>query len=297
MYTSIGTHAGSPDRPNEDWVTATPTTAIVLDGVTPPATSGHGCHHSVPWFVRSLGTWFLALLETGDGDMASALGDAIDQVADLHSDTCDLGHPGTPAATVGAIRQRGDSLEWLVLADTTVVIDTTTNVRVISDSRVDQAVPEARARVLQQRIGSAGQRAAMAHMTREQLKRRNVPGGYWVAAASRQAASEAITGSIAMDQVKRVALFSDGAASLFPRHPEAGDGDWRSSLDGLERDGIEESLYWGVRRWENRDPEGVRHPRYKKSDDATVALARACAMTHAELDEWSKEPIADGEFR
>jgi hypothetical protein len=264
---SIASLPGSPERPNEDWAAASLNAVVVLDGVSPPATNGHGCRHSVPWFVRNLGTQFLTFLETGNGDMASALADAIDQVGDLHRDTCDLNHPGTPAAAVAALRHTGEKVEWLVLADTTVVLDTNAGVKAITDTRVDQAAKEERKRALGHRIGTPGHKAAVAHMTREQLKYRNVPDGYWVAATDRQAAAEAITGSVDATGVRQGLLLTDGASWLAT---ETEWYDWRRYLDDVASEGIEQALLL-VRRREAIDPDGARHPRYKVSDDATVA--------------------------
>ena len=36
-------------------------------------------------------------------------------VAALHADTCDLGHPGSPSATVAILREQPDAVDCLVL--------------------------------------------------------------------------------------------------------------------------------------------------------------------------------------
>lgn len=267
MIIAFETLGGSTERPNEDWVVADPTAVIVLDGVTAPRVVAPRCHHPVTWFTQNLGGRLLMLL-AGDNDMDKALGDAIDQVADLHRDTCDLASPGIPAAAVAMLRKVGNDLEWLVLADTTIVMDTLDGLRVTSDTRVEQAAPEALARTREEAIGTPEHQAAVARMSVEQLKKRNVPGGYWVAAADREAASNAFTGRVPVTEVRRVAIFTDGASRAVDTF---GGMDWATCLDYLQEHGPR-GLIQSVRRIEDGDPEGVRWPRFKKSDDATVVV-------------------------
>jgi hypothetical protein len=261
------TLGGTPDRPNEDWVAATPTAVVVLDGVTAPRVVTPGCHHSVTWFTQNLGGRLLMLLSE-DNDLPTALGDAIEQVADLHRNTCDLDSPGVPAATVALLRHCGDDLEWLVLADTTVVVESPDGVRVTCDTRVEQAAPEALARTREHLIGTPEHREAVARMSVEQLKRRNVSGGYWVAAADREAANQGITGRMPAAEVTRVAVFTDGASRVVDTF---GDMDWETCLGYLNQHGPR-GLIRRVRAIEESDSEGEKWPRFKKSDDATVAV-------------------------
>lgn len=262
------TLAGSPDRVNEDWVAASPNAVIVLDGVTAPRVATRGCHHPVAWFTQQLGGRLLMLLGE-DLDMPDALASAIDQVVELHRDSCDLASPGVPAAAVAMIRKRGSGvLDYLVLADTVILLDTETEMRVVSDARVEQAAPEALAATRKQAIGTPEHQAAVARMSVEQLKKRNVPGGYWVAAAERQAAYNAFVGEVPADQVCRVAIFTDGASRAVDTFGEM---DWAACLDYLQEHGPR-GLIRHVRRIEETDPAGAKWPRFKVSDDATVAV-------------------------
>ncbi|MEU4235370.1 integrase [Nonomuraea sp. NPDC026600] len=240
---------------------------IVLDGVTAPRVVAPGCHHSVSWFTQNLGGRLLMLLAE-DEDMDKVLGDAIDQVASLHRDTCDLTSPGIPAAAVAMLRKAGDNLEWLVLADTAIVVDTLNGLKVTCDTRVENAAPEALARTRKEAIGTPKHQAAVARMSVEQLKKRNVPGGYWVAAADREAADNAFTEKVPIADVRRVAIFTDGASRAVDTFGEM---DWTTCLDYLQEHGPR-GLIRHVRRIEDCDPEGLKWPRFKKSDDATVAV-------------------------
>lgn len=53
---SFASRPGSTNRPNEDFVAASPSVAVVLDGLSAPPALGTGCVHGTPWFVAHLGT-------------------------------------------------------------------------------------------------------------------------------------------------------------------------------------------------------------------------------------------------
>lgn len=268
MNIAFETLAGSPDRANEDWAGASPNAVIVLDGVTAPRIAARGCHHPVAWYTQQLGARLLALLGE-DLSLPDALSEAIGQVAGLHQDSCDLASPGVPAAAVAMIRKRWNGqLEYLVLADTTIVVETHSDLLVVTDSRVEEAAPEALAATRVEAIGTPEHRAAVAHMSVEQLKKRNVPGGYWVAASDREAALNAVIGEVPADRILRVAIFTDGASRIVDTFHEM---DWSSCLNYLQEHTPRELIHY-VRRIEATDPFGAAWPRFKMSDDATAAV-------------------------
>jgi len=269
MHVAFETQGGSPERPNEDWVSATPNTVVVLDGVTAPKVDNPGCRHSVTWFTENLGVRLLALLR-GDQSIADALAEAIGQVNGLHRTGCNLHREDTPAAAVAVLRRRGGYLEYLVLADAAIVLDTKHGVKVFSDTRVESAAPEALARVRAAGIGTAEHTEAVARLSREQLRKRNVPGGYWVASTRREAARYALQGRISAELVQRAAIFTDGASRAVDLFQEM---DWPGCLDYLDKHGPRGLISY-VREMEAKDPEGSRWPRFKASDDATVAVIR-----------------------
>ncbi|GGS84430.1 hypothetical protein GCM10010156_48800 [Planobispora rosea] len=266
MSIAFETQGGVAGRPNEDWVAATPDSLVVLDGVTPPRVTIRGCSHSVTWYTQNLGVRLLLLLQC-EHDIGTALAKAIDQVNDLHR-KCDLASSGTPAAAVAILRRRNELLEYLVLADTAIVIDAVTGIQVISDDRVERAAPEATARTRREEIGTPEHAEAVALMSVEQLARRNVTGGYWVASTDRAAADNAIRGEIPLTKVQRAAVFTDGASRVVDMFGEM---DWQGCLDFLSEHGPRRLIAY-VRELEECDPEGRRWPRFKRSDDATVAL-------------------------
>jgi hypothetical protein len=141
MRVSWATEPGSPDRPNEDFVAAAPGVVVVLDGCSLPLGTDLGCLHGTAWYARRLGTRLLTRLLDDqavpvagrDGDpLRAALAQSISEVASAHSGTCDLRHPNTPAATVVVLRVRGDAVEYLVLADSSLVLHTVGRLEVVT---------------------------------------------------------------------------------------------------------------------------------------------------------------------
>ncbi|MFF5257636.1 integrase [Actinomadura viridis] len=153
MRVSWATDQGSPLRPNEDFVAAAPGAVVVLDGCGLPLGTDLGCVHGTAWYARSLGMRLLSRLVDGLGGVPQAappvgppegahrpgerplvarLAGAIADVAASHRATCDLRRPTTPAATVLAARVRGDLVDYLVLADSTLLLDGPGGVREIT---------------------------------------------------------------------------------------------------------------------------------------------------------------------
>ena len=136
----------------------------------------------------------------------------------------------------------------------------------ISDERVNQLAAKERAAANQVATGSALKLRRRAQLTRALRRSRNRPGGYWVAAADPQAASQAVTGTLPAKTLRRAVLLRDGASRLVDLFELA---TWAEPLALLDENGPEELLHQ-VRAAEAVDPEGRQWPRTKRSDDATA---------------------------
>lgn len=266
MRTAVSSLASSVDGENEDWYSASPHLFVVLDGAT--ARTSTGCVHGISWYAAHLG----AALSEGAHDITrplpQVLSAGIDRVANLHP-SCDLSHEGTPSAAVAMVRIQNDRAEYLALGDVSVVLDTVAGIVTVSDERVSQtAVAERRAADMHP-IGSPEKADAMVRMKRAELAVRNRQGGYWIAAADPVAADHSLIGRIAISELRRFAVVTDGAARIVSPFEELS---WEGLLDLAEVESPEAVLR-KVRALEASDPLGVRWPRNKRSDDATIALA------------------------
>lgn len=257
MFFSAATEPGAHDSPNEDWVGISPTTVIVLDGVTVSKEFPTGCTHGTPWYVNQLGTRFLAAAAQQQYSLSIALQVAIRSVADIHADVCDLSQIGAPSSAVAALRINEHMLEYLVLADITILIKEIQGLTVISDERVSTTVDD---------LVDRNDYSAEVMNRRERY--RNKEGGYWVAAADPVVVEHAKVGQVSLDGFQCAALMSDGVSRLVAPFRQT---DWHGLLS-LARKAGPSALIESVRKVEASDAEKLRWPRFKVSDDATIAL-------------------------
>jgi hypothetical protein len=119
--------------------------------------------------------------------------------------------------------------------------------------------------MLRERLGTREHDAAKRAVVAAQRPRRNTEGGYWIAA---EASTPPITPSpeAPLVDVRQAAVLTDGAAALV----DYGAADWPEVLAVLGAYGPG-FLIDRVGKTEANDPRGERWPRYKHSDDATVA--------------------------
>jgi Protein phosphatase 2C len=257
-----------PNQQNEDFVAATPDAVVLLDGAGTPIGSESGCVHGVAWFVRRLGIALLSSMTRDDGsDLIECLASSIGEVHSSHADTCDLEHPGSPSATVVALKVRDQVIDYLVLADSVLVLDLSTELRVVTDDHEAQIGRQFRARMDAWPNGTPEHEKAQREYVESLRAHRNRPGGFWVASTEPEAATQALTGSVPRTQVRAAAVLSDGASRLVDRFGLA---TWDDALKTLDMQGPRELLRQ-VREVEKSDPRGSRWPRGKVHDDATAA--------------------------
>lgn len=266
MSFHLATDPAKPDRPNEDFAALGTNAAVLLDGAGTPPGSESGCVHGVAWYARTLGGLLLGALGSGD-TLAGALATSIEHVNRLHADTCDLQHSDTPSSTVVALRWDATGCEYLVLADSVLVLDRPgTDPEVVTDSREAVIGAELRKPMDALPTGTPEHAQALRDYVAALAEHRNRPGGFWVANTDPAAADEVITGRARLDEVNALALLSDGATRLADRF---GLTTWRATLATLVDEGPA-ALIDQVREAEDSDPEGQRWPRGKNHDDATV---------------------------
>lgn len=272
VQVSFATEAGSAAVPNEDALVAAPNAVVVVDGVTAPKGLSTGCIHGTPWYASTLAAQTIAILvREPAADLKWALAQALSTVAASHTGTCDLTAHGTPSATVALMRTTETSLDYLVLSDATVAIQTVDGIQITSDNRIDDLFGDLRQAVQAAPVGSAERESRLVELVTTQRRLRNVEGGYWLAGAIPDAAERALTGTVPLADVSVAAAMSDGASrlvDLFALH------DWPAALELLKRRGPEDWIR-RTRDVEESDAEATRWPRYKKSDDATIACMLA----------------------
>jgi hypothetical protein len=159
-------------------------------------------------------------------------------------------------------------VEYLVLGDTTVLLEEPTGIRVLTDDRLEQVAAVQHGAMHQHATGSADHARSFAELVTEQRRHRNHPDGFWVASTDPAAAQHALTDTVPREGLQRAAVLSDGATRLVDRF---GLLDWPSFLTILAEQGPD-AIIAQVRAAEHSDPDGRRWPRGKRHDDASAAL-------------------------
>ncbi|MEU4644473.1 hypothetical protein [Micromonospora sp. NPDC023814] len=265
MRVSMATSAGRAGQPNEDFVGAVPGVAVLLDGAGIPGT-GPICSHGVAWYTHRLGGALLGLLSRADGrDLAAILATAIDEIAADHRGTCDITNPSSPQATVVIVRAHRDRLDYLLLADSFLVLDQLRGgPQVITDEREANARRTCSAPLDGVPRGTPEYDRIRDSCVEALRARRNQPGGYWIAKDDPHAAEEAVTGSRPLRDLGSVALLSNGASRIVSPY---GRTDWPGVLGLLGAYGPAEI----IRRVRQAEARTSGAPGARVPDDATVA--------------------------
>ncbi|GAA3296468.1 hypothetical protein [Streptomyces cinereospinus] len=260
MHTELVSRPGDPARPNEDFASVgLPAcgqggSLVVLDGVTPPR-DGTGCLHSVHWFTARLGGALAELtVSLPDVPLSDALARAIARTAETHAGTCDLSHPRTPQATVALARWSRETVEYLVLSDSALLLEA-------PDGLVTPVLDDRLARL---------PRATLATDALIDAAVRNKEGGFFTAAADPSVAERAVTGVLPRDRVRALAALTDGATRWTETFRE---GDWTDLFTFVRKNGAQ-ALVDRVRELEAADREERTYlGRGKTHDDATAVYA------------------------
>ncbi|MEU8673423.1 hypothetical protein [Streptomyces sp. NPDC048560] len=258
MRMELATESGIRERPNEDWASAAlPASGqggalVLLDGVTPPE-GDDGCVHSVPWFTARLGGALAELsCSRRDLTLTEILAESIRRTADTHRSSCDLSHVRTPQATVVLARWDEQAVEYLVLSDSVLLLESPEGeVRAVLDDRLDRLPP-----------------GSLASVAIADARARNKEGGFFTAAADPQVASRAVTGRVPRPEVRSLAALTDGASRWTEMFRE---GDWAATLELLRKTGPQ-GLIDRVRELERADTERRYLRRSKTHDDATAVF-------------------------
>ena len=273
MQVSLATSAGKPGQPNEDFAGAVPGAVVLLDGAGIPGT-GAICSHGVAWYTHRLGGALLGHLSREDGrDLTAILATAIAEIAADHRGTCDIANPSSPQATVAMVRTQRGRLEYLLLADSFLVLDQVQGgPQVITDEREATARRTCAAALAGVAKATPEYDRIRASCVEALRARRNRPGGYWIAKDDPHAAEQAVAGSRPLPELEGVALLSNGASRIVDPY---GLTDWPGVLDLLSAHGPAEV----TRRVRQAEALALEDPDAPAPDDATVAHCTDLART------------------
>lgn len=247
--------------PSEDRIFVTPNAVIVLDG----ATQVHKLERDGGWIAHQLGQRLAdGLTRAPDVPLVDLLEDSmIDLVAEYQL------RPGeSPSTTVNIVRCTEGTVDVLVLCDSPVaLLGTDDQLEVVRDDRLRDLLRTIKRPPGRRDMTDPAWRAAV-----DQLEaQRNVPGGFWAASASPQAARQARLVSRPIDRIAATLSMTDGVAVGMDeyRAPTS----WRDAVSLALSHGPE-ALLGAVHATELQDQDCIRWPRTKIHDDKALALLR-----------------------
>jgi hypothetical protein len=270
-------------RRNEDLVGVLGPYAWLLDGTSPRGQ--RCCDRDGAWYVQRLSAALAAALTSDSRDLQDALEAALAIVAQEHAAGCgDPSQAAGPSATVLIVRHQDTQLDFLLLGDSALLLETDQGVSHHSDKRLANVAPELRRRI-KQRLGaghgyeSEAHRGLVEELVAAERAVRNTDDGYWIASFDPRAAHHSLTGSHTIGaepgEVRRAALLSDGlerAVTIFDLYAS-----WEELMQALIVSGPS-ALIQQVRDAEAADGTGQLHPRTAASDDASGVLIELCGL-------------------
>ena len=262
-------------RPSEDriLVNTDATLVVVLDGVSTLSDDAP----RGGWYAQTLGEEVIAVHERAQHlDLRTTLHEALTTVASEHG----LVPGASPAATAAIVRHRPHDhmVDALVLCDTPVVVEQRDGFEMLRDERLETLVrlsPDRDVMVEQLRAGGGftppEHRRVVQQLREHQMQHINQVGdplAYWVAEATPAAARHAVVRSWPVSDLKRMWVMTDGALAGIESY---GLWSWAAFADACTAIGPQQVVD-AIHAYEHdADPSGVKHPRYKVSDDKALA--------------------------
>ena len=145
--------AASGKAHSEDLVQAADSAAWLFDGASAHDDTDTWTDHDASWFVCQLSQALTAQLgRLADRDLTEILAAAIGHVSSLHTQLCPhLPSAHTPSATAVIVRRSTQNLEYLVLGDSTLLVQTNDGeVHHHADKRLSAIAPDIRDSIHQQ---------------------------------------------------------------------------------------------------------------------------------------------------
>lgn len=275
MTFNLMSRAMHPESPrNADWVQFTPSVVILLDGAAP---FGQGIMTSYEndaiWFVRRYAEVFFNEIKDnvttaqcmerarkiiGD-EYASVLGNtSVDQVFE------------PPFSCVTVLRYLGETLEILNAGDHSILVEykdgTVWKFGQNAVRLLDHSMEQELKALIHDGIVSHEKRSEkLLPRILENRALRNMYPGYDVLTPSDDIREHLERALLLKKDVQRICALTDGLARSFEAFDLC---DWSTFFGYVDTKGLENVIY-DIREIEDLDPECVRYPRFKKSDDAT----------------------------
>lgn len=179
-----------------------------------------------------------------------------------------------PSAGLAAVRWQGSMVDYFILGDCSVTVvdpeaSTSKTVQEETLHGLDAVALHELVDLRRQGFSFDQAKSRLKPTLRRHRQLMNVDSGYWVFGFDPQAVSHALQGRLEVTSDTVVLLASDGFSRLWDTLDVFGSG-WEV-YQAIRANGVD-AVMRRLRTTENQDPEADRWPRFKKCDDASVAM-------------------------
>lgn len=270
---------GNPAKPNDDAWGQTGVAAVVLDGATNLGESLLPGESDAAWIARFAARRLMAHCQEGAAPLEAlraTLGDAERSFAGLRRRPPRENYEN-PYASMMFVRATGKGLEALWFGDCVALVKRPqSDVEVVGEAFDKRAAESRRVAMLAKAKGlapAAGvNRPEFLSALRAARNSVNTDKGGWLLGPNAQAANHVRGKHIDAPVGTVLLLASDGFLAMASDY---GLYDAEALVGAAQTKGLE-GLGRELRLTEEGDPEGLRFPRFKKSDDATAVLLKLC---------------------
>jgi hypothetical protein len=272
---------GSTQVPNQDAWGHTDDAVWVIDGATNlDKLAVSPCGDDGEWIASALNDFLLEVNWSEYESIADVMREAIATLGRQYMTWLELAtdKPTTrPSAAIAIVRRLGDStLEYFVLGDCSVTIldpiakteQYFTNEDIMN---LDAVAISELAGLMQSGLSFAEARQGISETLTKNRNLMNTPGGYWIVSLDPEALEHATQGTIENVRRLEIMLASDGFSRFWDLFG-MGEQGWESYA-AAKTDGLHHTLD-RLRKTERADADISQYPRFKVSDDASVAICR-----------------------
>lgn len=260
---------------NEDTGLIRSRMAWVLDGATGVTDSEHTPGRTDgEWYVEQLSAELTKRVQRSRASLSDIVRESVKAVAATYREVIDrssVDPAAEPSATGAFVRWNERELEYLVLCDSTFLLCRGDElVERVTDDRIEPLETDVRNRIRSELDAGATlkeARAAVMPLLRENRRRKNTSGNYWVLSLDPNAVAHAYTGTVDLRPGDQAYLFTDGVHRLVDTYGYFDD--WNEGVSYL-RENSPQELLSELRSIELDDPNAEDHLRTKWADDATL---------------------------
>lgn len=277
MNSIIKSHTNTYKNMNEDFVYASENISFVIDGASGLSGQNHiEGSNDVVWFVEfwknyltsNLGDYKLSIEEIVYGGVEKAF----DEYKKVVTNFSDISNFDYPSASIAIIRRTSSAFEYFVLGDCTAIfkLNNSNKLLKIKDDRVTKFDQEVISLIEGRRNALKNNNFKFTKHESDLLlsnrMKKNTSGGYYILEFDKSAVSEAIMGSIDINDVKEFIISSDGFSIS---HESYGIVKEKELFSVLKSDGPSKFIE-KIRKLELQNDSIKKFPRLKIHDDCSV---------------------------